>query len=269
MIVLSQMSGPSPQLLKEVIDAINALTIGPQTVVMRLPTVPTFAARAADRKDQKSIRPLTDWKDAKSNMIVPELKTSALRNGTAAATAALIVPVAATEPHPYRLQPEEVDSKLQQFFRDNQLTTTKKSYATYQRRFKEFMHKRRYPLRSEHTNLYVSEFIMGCAQGIDGYQKLGASTILNSVSGAIADLYRFDTDSPTSSKMFKTTKAAVRKAAPKPKKAKAPLPVARLRELIEATRRDPNRLAAARKSSHSWSCRTGSGESRPEPASWV
>ena len=46
--------------------------------------------------------------------------------------------------------------------------------------------------------------------------------------------------------MFKTTKAAVRKAAPKPKKAKAPLPVARLRELIEATRRDPNRLAAAR-----------------------
>jgi hypothetical protein len=238
--------------VKTMIEGIGMLTIQPAPVTLSFPSnflVGLNTKLLHDRKSQPpaSRRPATDRKMEieplkKSNQTVPGHAATAVDNTP---VAVMITDRKSQYPG---LEPTQIEEKLKLFFETNQPRTTKNSYGTYIRRFKGFMNRRKYPFHGDpkNTDLYVSEFLMGCATGIDGHKRLASSTIMNVVSGAVADFYRFDAHTPTRSKICKTTKAAVRKAAPKARAAKAPLPLARLRQLIEATRRDTNLIAASR-----------------------
>jgi integrase len=239
----------APVDVKTLIDAIGTLTIQPGPAALSFP--PNFLVGLntrplQDRKSQ-SPAPITDRKMG-IDLSQKLNQTARGQAATAACNTTVAVTITDRKLQHLRLDPMQIEEKLRSFFDTHQPQTTKRSYGTYIRRFKEFMNRRKYPFHGDpkNTDLYVSEFLMGCATGIDGHKKLASSTIMNVVSGAVADFYRFDAHTPTRSKICKTTKAAVRKAAPKARAAKAPLPLARLRQLIEATRRDPNLIAASR-----------------------
>jgi hypothetical protein len=162
----------------------------------------------------------------------------------AAAPLAVAPPVAAPGADDKRAELSR--ERVERFFRNNQPATTKATYNTYQKRYLSFMHRKRYPLHGPNTNTYAAEFIAECSVGGHGNKPLAVTTILGPVAAAIANYYRFEPEWPTVSKIFKQTKTVVRKVAPKPRAAKAPLPLEWLRAAVEAALRDTDRVTGLR-----------------------
>lgn len=141
---------------------------------------------------------------------------------------------------------DQSHERVQRFFRDNQPLTTKSTYSTYQKRYVGFMRRKHYPLYGPDTSTYASEFLVECSLGGHGNKPLASTTILGPVAGAIADFYRFDSEWPTISKIFKQTKTVVRKVARKPRAAKEPLPIQWLKAAVDAALHDKNRETGLR-----------------------
>lgn len=129
---------------------------------------------------------------------------------------------------------------LSQFVIGSQPESSKRSYATYQKQYKEYCVKQGWdPLSVTNRDVYAASFM---ASRAEGKGALAHTTLLGPVSGAIFDLFRLDPFNPTASPVFREMKKAVKRVAPAPRGAKEPLPLSRLREAIVQARKDKNHL---------------------------
>ena len=142
---------------------------------------------------------------------------------------------------------EALASSLRNFVRRAQPTSTVKTYSTYQTQFLKYCETKGWDPEGTNADMYVAAFVASRATGSKDRKPLSYTTILGPVTGAMADLYRFsDTPTPAQSPMLAQVKKAVRHVAPAARKAKAPLPLQRLREALVNASKDKHQLTGAR-----------------------
>ena len=140
---------------------------------------------------------------------------------------------------------EAIKRELRRFAGGARPSNSTRTYNTYQKQFLSFCNAKGWDAFDERNrDVYSARFLM--ARSV-GPKALSGKTLTGPVSGALYDLYRWeDGPAPTQSAAVREVKKTIKLVAPLPRKAKAPLPIERLRAAVQCARADKQALRGAR-----------------------